>query len=51
MTHLVTDSGLTEFKGVPTNTCIAIGPDFEDRIDVIAGKESPMFVDGRLRLY
>lgn len=23
---LITDNGLTEFNGVPTNTCIAIGP-------------------------
>ena len=23
---LITDSGLTEFHGIPTNTCIAIGP-------------------------
>lgn len=30
---LITDSGLTEFGGVPTHTCIAIGPDFPDRID------------------
>lgn len=27
----ITDSGATEFDGVPTFTCIAIGPDFEDR--------------------
>lgn len=24
--HLVTDSGRTEFKGIPTKTCCAIGP-------------------------
>lgn len=24
--HLVTDSGATEFAGIPTHTCIAIGP-------------------------
>lgn len=24
--HLITDSGKTEFNNVPTNTCIAIGP-------------------------
>lgn len=29
---LVTDKGLTEFHGVPTNTCVAIGP---DRVAVI----------------
>lgn len=27
---LVTDSGLTEFNGVPTNTVVAVGPNFED---------------------
>lgn len=32
---LITDSGLTVFKGVPTNTCIAIGPDDSDKIDKI----------------
>lgn len=31
--HLVTDDGRTMFDGVPTNTCIAIGPDYADRID------------------
>ena len=36
--HLVTDSGKTEFHGVPTNTCLAIGPDDADRIDVITGE-------------
>lgn len=30
---LVTDAGLTEFKGVPTNTCIGIGPYLSDKID------------------
>lgn len=32
---LITDSGLTEFNGVPTRTCLAIGPDYSDRIDPI----------------
>lgn len=27
---LVTDSGATEFNGVPTNTVVAIGPNFEE---------------------
>lgn len=27
---LVTDSGLTEFDGVPTNTVVAIGPNFDE---------------------
>lgn len=30
---LITDSGKTEFHGVPTNTCIAIGPDDAEKID------------------
>lgn len=33
--HLITDSGFTEFKGVPTKTCIAIGPDHSVKIDKI----------------
>lgn len=32
---LITDSGLTEFGGVPTKTCIAIGPAYSDRIDPV----------------
>lgn len=35
--HLITDSGLTEFGGVPTPTCLAIGPDYDERIDVVTG--------------
>jgi PTH2 family peptidyl-tRNA hydrolase len=37
ITSLITDSGLTEFNGVPTNTCIAVGPDFEDKINEVTG--------------
>lgn len=33
--HLITDSGKTEFDGVPTNTCIAIGPDRADKVDEV----------------
>jgi len=33
--YLITDRGLTEFHGVPTNTCLAIGPDEADKIDEI----------------
>jgi PTH2 family peptidyl-tRNA hydrolase len=33
--HLVIDSGKTEFNGVPTPTCLAIGPDRVDKIDPI----------------
>jgi PTH2 family peptidyl-tRNA hydrolase len=38
--HLVTDRGLTEFGGVPTRTCLAVGPDYDDLVDpVTAGLE------------
>jgi len=32
---IITDSGFTEFHGVPTQTCIAIGPNFDNEIDII----------------
>lgn len=35
LVHVITDNGATEFNGVPTNTCIAIGPDLAERIDPI----------------
>lgn len=35
---LITDAGLTEFNGVPTKTCCAIGPNWSDEIDKITGK-------------
>lgn len=31
---LITDCGLTEFHGTPTNTCIGIGPWWSEEIDV-----------------
>ena len=34
---LIRDAGLTEFGGVPTYTCIAIGPARSDLIDQITG--------------
>jgi len=34
---LIQDAGRTEFNGVPTYTCIAIGPDEGDVIDEITG--------------
>ena len=34
---LIQDSGLTEFKGVPTYTSIAIGPEDDVKIDKIIG--------------
>jgi peptidyl-tRNA hydrolase, PTH2 family len=33
--HLVVDDGLTEFGNVPTRTALAIGPDYDDRIDPV----------------
>lgn len=36
--NLCIDSGLTEFHGNPTPTCVAIGPDVEHRIDFVTGK-------------
>lgn len=35
---LIQDSGLTEFHGVPTLTCLGIGPWFSKEIDKITGK-------------
>lgn len=35
MVQLCVDAGRTEFHGVPTPTCCAVGPDFPDRIDPI----------------
>ena len=37
MAHLCVDAGRTEFHGVPTPTCCAVGPDFADRVDPITG--------------
>ncbi len=33
MCSLIKDAGLTEFKGVPTYTCCAIGPEFPNKLD------------------
>lgn len=33
--HRVTDLGRTEFKGIPTLTAIAIGPDLVEKIDPV----------------
>lgn len=38
MCSLITDAGLTEFGGVPTITCCAIGPAWSDELDEITGK-------------
>lgn len=37
ITTLITDSGLTEFHGVPTNTCIAVGPATQEELEPITG--------------
>ena len=34
---VITDAGHTEFHGQPTVTCIAVGPDKEEKIDKITG--------------
>ncbi len=33
--HLIIDNGLTEFNGVKTKTCLALGPDYKDKIDLV----------------
>lgn len=35
--NLVVDAGKTEFNGVPTKTCLAIGPDDAEKIDLVTG--------------
>lgn len=37
ITALITDAGLTEFNLIPTNTCIAIGPDTPENLSPITG--------------
>lgn len=32
---LITDAGLTEFSGITTLTCLAIGPDYPEKIDIV----------------
>jgi PTH2 family peptidyl-tRNA hydrolase len=34
---VIVDAGRTEFHGVPTKTCCAIGPAYADEIDPITG--------------
>lgn len=36
--QVITDAGRTEFGGVPTVTCLAVGPDWEDRVDLVTGE-------------
>ncbi len=35
--RLITDAGRTEFKGVPTHTVLAVGPDTKDVLEPITG--------------
>jgi len=37
ITALITDAGRTEFNGVPTNTCIAVGPASNEELAPITG--------------
>lgn len=39
---LIQDAGLTEFGGVKTYTAVGIGPDREDKVDVLT-KHLPLF--------
>jgi PTH2 family peptidyl-tRNA hydrolase len=35
--NIITDAGRTEFGGVPTKTCMAIGPNESDKINEVTG--------------
>lgn len=35
---LIVDAGQTEFHGVPTKTCCAVGPAWADEVDAVTGK-------------
>lgn len=35
---LIVDAGTTEFHGVPTRTCCAVGPAWSDAVDAITGE-------------
>lgn len=35
--NYITDAGRTEFNGVPTKTCLVIGPNKSEKIDKITG--------------
>lgn len=34
---MVTDAGKTEFKGIPTNTAVAVGPEWASKLEKITG--------------
>lgn len=40
--HMVIDSGETEFNGVPTKTCICIGPHYKSEIFPVTGHLKPL---------
>ena len=44
--ELIIDGALTEWD-TPTKTCLAIGPDEDDKIDAVTGENGPI---GKLRL-
>lgn len=35
---MITDAGMTEFHGVPTKTCCAVGPAWAEDVDAITGQ-------------
>lgn len=37
LVELITDAGFTEFKGVATNTCIAVGPGKVEDVNKVTG--------------
>lgn len=39
-TTLIEDNGLTEFHGIKTKTVLAIGPDYDEKLDSITGNLS-----------
>lgn len=36
--EMITDAGHTEFHGVPTVTCMVLGPDTDENLDPITGE-------------
>jgi PTH2 family peptidyl-tRNA hydrolase len=37
MVHLVVDNGRTVFNNIPTPTCLALGPDWNENLDELVG--------------
>jgi PTH2 family peptidyl-tRNA hydrolase len=37
MAHLVVDNGRTVFNNIPTPTCLALGPDWNENLDELVG--------------